>query len=131
MSKLTGWSRKGSQKNDEHEQNQVCIMYHIPDFVHVLSFSSENLSKLSFLSHGEAKTPPIFQKLLKLNHFDRLNRFWVVYRIIRDFPSIIEIFQRKLVTTSQFFEIIVYYSSPKKKLLQSKCWMILTIFKHF
>ena len=66
-------------------------------------------------SLGEAKTPPIFQKLLKVNHFDRLNRFWVVYQITRDFTSIInKKIKENWWQRANFFNILSYFSSPNK-----------------
>ena len=42
MEKVQVDLKKGSQKNNEHEQNPVCIMDYTLDFVHGLLFSSDN-----------------------------------------------------------------------------------------
>ena len=48
MTKVQGDLKKGSQKNNELEQNPVCIMDHTPDFVHGLLFSSNNLKNCPY-----------------------------------------------------------------------------------
>ena len=65
---------------------------HIPDFVHVLLFSSKKFFKLPLLSHGEAKTPPNVSNIIKIEPFliDLID-FESFFKSLGIFPLMIEI----------------------------------------